>query len=255
MRVFKGLEELPPLKKAVVTVGSFDGVHCGHRAIIDRLKALARETGGETVLVTFWPHPRKVLDPDTTHFRLLNSLREKEYLLEQAGIDNLVVIPFTREFSRTSSRSFAGDILHGKLKAETVVVGYNHHFGRDRRGDFDSLRAAGREKGFRVCEIPKQDVDHEKISSTVIRETLHRGDVRTAARYLGFPYFFLGRTDDEGWLQTDESLKLVPPAGRYRVRLGAGGDAPLSTATIGERGIFLPEAPAGDAFVAFLDRL
>lgn len=219
MKIHHGIDSLAPIKNPVVTVGAFDGVHHGHRVIIDRLKKIASEVKGETVVLTFYPHPRKTLNLDMTGFRLLNSLCEKEYLLKEAGIDHLVEIAFTPEFSRISSRDFVEKILCGKLGAKVVVVGYNHHFGHQRQGDFQFLYQMGKERNFEVFEIPRQDIENEKISSTVIRNALRRGDLQTANACLGRPYFFISEIAASGMLAVEESLKLIPPCGKYRVEV------------------------------------
>ena len=139
MRVFRSAEGLPPIKFPVVTVGSYDGVHFGHRALLEQVKTMADEAGGESVVVTFWPHPRRVL-PDGGGVKLLNTLDEKLWLLREAGIDDVVVLPFTAEFARMSSDDFVREILVGKIGMKRFVVGYNHRFGSGQQGDFASLQ-------------------------------------------------------------------------------------------------------------------
>lgn len=219
MIIHKKPEKALAVKNAVVTIGSFDGVHFGHRAIIDSLKAKAEETGGETVIVTLFPHPRKVLNLDTANFRLLNSLEEKEFLIERCGVGHLVELEFTEAFSRISYEDFVKEVLVGQLHAKAVVVGYNHHFGHNRDGNFQKLQRLGLQAGFDVIEIPKHDIDKEKISSTTIRAALQRGDIETANKFLEYPYFFFSPIDTEGFLQITESLKLVPPKGKYQVEI------------------------------------
>ena len=166
MKIFKNFDEAESIHNAVVTTGSFDGVHIGHKVILQRLKKLADETGGETVLITFHPHPRKVLYPDTAgkDLYLINSQREKIELLEKAGLDNLIIVDFTVEFSKITSVDFVKNILLNKVHARKIVIGFNHHFGHNREGDYEELRKLGIEYGFDVEEIPEQDIQNETVS-------------------------------------------------------------------------------------------
>lgn len=202
------------LPSPVVTTGSFDGVHIGHRAIIERLESIARDIGGTVTLITLYPHPRKVLGLDNEGFYLLSSLEEKERLLEAAGIEVLVELEFTPQFGMLSSDDFVRKIVHGIIGARHVIVGYNHHFGHDRKGDYHSLAAMGRELGFGVSELDKQDMEGEKVSSTTVREALLRGDIATATAYMGHPYLFIGQVD-KGVMSVSDPLKLMPPPGYY----------------------------------------
>lgn len=228
MKVFRNIEEIEGIRNPVVTTGSFDGVHLGHLAIIKRINRLARETGGESVLITFFPHPRKVLYPETIgkDLQLINSQREKISLLEKTGLNNLVIIPFTKAFSQTSSQEFIEKILVKRIHANVVVVGFNHHFGHNREGDFDSLHKLGDTHGFKVELIPEQELHNETISSTKIRKALHKGDIQKANAYLGYRYRIKGdaRTllpetypQHQNWyeLALEEDCKLVPPNGLY----------------------------------------
>ena len=169
MRVFHGIDHLPAFHRPAATVGSFDGVHGGHDELLSAVCRFARERGGESIVVTFAPHPRIVLEKQTD-LRLLTTLDEKAYLLERAGIDNLVVIPFTREFSRTSSVDFIQRDLVGKLGIETLVMGYNHHFGHNKEGDYGSLHASERPE-LQLCRIDPFDVGGKKVGT-------HSGAVR-----------------------------------------------------------------------------
>ena len=214
------------IRNAVVTVGSFDGVHAGHRIILRSLRERAAACGGESVLITFHPHPRKVLGLDTEHFRLLNTLPEKEYLLAQCGVDHLLEIEFTPEFSRMDSETFVRDFLCARMDVKHIVIGYNHHFGHNREGGFEQLQRLCGECGFGVSEIPEHDIAHEKISSTVIRNALAEGDMRTATRYLLEPYFFFAPVDEDGYLVVTDEMKLIPPPGHYRVRVEDDYSAP-----------------------------
>ena len=177
----------------MVTTGSFDGVHVGHRTIINRLRTIASETDGVSVLVTFYPHPRKILYPNTQgkDLQMINTQREKIYLLEKAGLDHLVIIPFSIEFSKTTSVDFIRKILVAKLHASCVVVGFNHHFGHNREGDYDYLHELGKYYNFSVEEIPEQDIHNEFVSSTKIRKAILEGNIQRANAYLDHEYFFI----------------------------------------------------------------
>lgn len=221
MRVFRGFDGLPAFRAPVVTVGSYDGVHRGHRVLLDAVMRLAAEKGGESVVVTFSPHPREVLDP--AGVKLLNTLPEKVALLESAGIDNLIVVPFDREFSRTPYESFIGDYLVGKVGMKTYVAGYNHHFGAGKQGGPESMSQMAADMGFEYHRIPRCDVGDERVSSTVVRECISRGDMAKAAQLLGYAYFSVGTMTCDGLFVPASSAKLLPPAGVYGVSVNVGG--------------------------------
>ena len=218
MRVFYGFDALPHFVRPTVTVGSYDGVHSGHLALLRTVAGRARAQGGESVVLTFEPHPRVTLGR-ADGLRLLTSLEEKIYLLDRFGIDNLIVIPFDRAFSRIPSESFVKDYLIGKVGVKNLVVGFNHRFGHDKEGDYRLLNGLHDEFGFRVTEIEKQDVDAEKVSSTVIRRLIERGEMNKAARMLSHPYLLAGDVDCAGHIASGEALKLLPPPGEYPVRI------------------------------------
>lgn len=236
MRVFHSIAEAAgKLTRAVVTTGSFDGVHIGHKIIIDRLNEIAREIGGESVLITFHPHPRKVLYPEQTDLKLINSQEEKTELLRKTGLANLIVIPFSVEFSKTTSHDFVSDILIGQLRAKVVVIGHNHHFGHNRQGDYSYLHALSRELGFMVEEIPLKDIENETVSSTKIRKALMEGNIQRANAYLDHQYIIRGDlvTGSDPFLIPDfptigirieEAEKLIPPPGIYATNLLVGSD-------------------------------
>ena len=185
MRVFYGFDALPHFVRPTVTVGSYDGVHSGHLALLRTVAGRARAQGGESVVLTFEPHPRVTLGR-ADGLRLLTSLEEKIYLLGQQGIDNLIVIPFDKAFSALAPDTFIRDYLVGRIGAETLVVGFNHRFGRDKQGSYDYLGSHG--FGLEVVEVGECDVDAEKVSSTVIRRLVAQGDMARAARLLSHPY-------------------------------------------------------------------
>jgi riboflavin kinase/FMN adenylyltransferase len=234
MIIHRGLDDLQPIANAVVTSGTFDGVHRGHQTILARLTEVAKTSGGESVLITYWPHPRTVVSNDGQELKLLTTLEEKIDLLDQAGVDHLVVIPFTRDFSQLSSEEFIRQILIDKIGTQKLVIGYDHRFGRDREGGFDYIQAHQSEYGFAVEEIPRQDVEAVGVSSSKIRNALNEGNVHTANLFLGRPYNLtgtivkgrqLGRTIGfpTANLQVDDPAKLVPANGVYAVDVRYGG--------------------------------
>lgn len=236
MKIHYGLDNIGHIKNPVVTTGSFDGVHVGHKTILNRLNEIASSINGESVLITFHPHPRKVLFPDTAgkNLLLINSQAEKIELLSKTGIDHLIIIEFTREFSEVSSIDFIRNILVGKLRSKKVVIGFNHHFGHNREGDFEYLYELGQYYGFGVEEIPEQDIQKETVSSTLIRKALLEGKIQRANAYLDHLFIIIGnlsRGSDsckELGLETyrlplTEDCKLVPPDGVYAISLLCSG--------------------------------
>lgn len=233
MRIFRSFEEASVINAPVVTTGTFDGVHIGHRTIINRLKKLAADHGGESVLITFHPHPRIVLYPESAGkgLKLICSQEEKIELLRKAGLDNIIIIEFTREFSRITSEEFVRDILCGILRSRVIVVGHNHHFGFNQEGDYRRLWEWRDKYGFKAEEIPMQEVQHETVSSTRIREALTEGYIQRANAYLDHFYLIIGRAvkDDPGLSQkvpliripVTDVTKLVPAPGLYAVSCAA----------------------------------
>ncbi len=230
MKVYTNINDFIGVKNPIVTTGTFDGVHLGHQKIIKRLKDLAKEETGETVLLTFYPHPRMVLFPDDNELQLINTQAEKIELLEHYGIDHLIIYPFTKEFSRLSSVEFVRNILVNTIKTKRLVIGYNHHFGRNREGSFEHLKEYGPLYGFEVEEIPAKDIDSIEISSTKIRNALLSGDVTTANTYLGHDFSIsgkviqgkqLGRTIGypTANIQLQDKYKIVPADGVYAVKV------------------------------------
>ena len=230
MKIFHNFDDVGEIRNAVVTTGSFDGVHIGHKVILQRLKKLAAEIGGETVLITFHPHPRKVLYPETAGkgLFLINSQREKINLLQKAGLDNLIIVEFTLEFSKITSIDFVRNILLNKLHSRTIVIGFNHHFGHNREGDYEELRKLGSTNGSEVEEIPEQDIHNESVSSTKIRKAIQEGTIQKANAYLDHQYIMMGylskssqALEDIGFpcysMAIEEDTKLVPPNGVYAV--------------------------------------
>jgi riboflavin kinase / FMN adenylyltransferase len=230
MQVHRSLEGLPDFHHPVLTLGTFDGVHMGHRRILQRVRQIADEQGGEAVLLTFFPHPRLVLNPEDNSLKLLSTLEEKAELLEVQGIDHLVVLPFDAQFARMAAEDFVRDVLLQSLRMESLVVGYDHRFGTGRTGDFQLLCDMAKIHGFHVEEIPAAWVDDVRVSSTKVRNALLAGEVSEAARWLGYAYSFegmvvhgrkLGR--ELGYptanIEPLESLKLIPGIGVYAVEV------------------------------------
>lgn len=218
MRIFRGFDNLPDFRCGVATIGSFDGVHCGHRTLLDRVRNIAEEVGGESIILTFDPHPRITLGK-ADNLRLLSSTEEKMHLLEAEGIDNVIIIPFTEEFSKLSPTEFLQSLLIEKVGIGHLVVGYNHHFGHNKAGDFDFLTCNN--AGIKVERVNQHRVESDKVSSTVIRNTIERGDMDQAARLLGHPYIIIGKYAADGLVvHPEQEYKQLPPAGEYLVRVG-----------------------------------
>lgn len=191
MKIHEGIESFPKLRFPVVTSGTFDGVHIGHQKILSRVIELARAHSGETVLLTFWPHPRFILGKDQD-LKLLSTFEEKASYLRKMSIDHLVKIPFTKAFSQFSSETFIRNILVDKIGTKKLVIGYDHRFGKNREGSFEHLKANEAVYGFQVEEIPRQDIDDVGVSSTKIRKALDEGDIAIANEYLGRAYSLAG---------------------------------------------------------------
>ncbi|SOD78973.1 bifunctional riboflavin kinase/FAD synthetase [Spirosoma fluviale] len=246
MIIYRGLDDIQPLPNAVVTSGTFDGVHRGHQIILSRLTEVAQASGGESVLITYWPHPRTVVSNDSQNLKLLTTLDEKIELLDQAGVEHLVVIPFTRSFSELTSEEYIRQILLDKIGTKKLVIGYDHRFGRDREGGFDYIQAHQSEYGFEVEEIPRQDVEAVGVSSSKIRAALNEGNVHTANLFLGRPYNLtgtivkgrqLGRTIGfpTANMQVDDPSKLIPANGVYAVDVEYAGQTLGGMLNIGFR--------------------
>jgi len=235
MKIFRSFEEVHKILNPVVTTGSFDGVHIGHKTILNRLRMLAEKYSGESVLITFDPHPRKVLYPDTAgkDLKLINSQEEKLDLLEKAGLENVIIVEFTREFSKITSEEFVKDFLHGFLHAKVVVVGFNHHFGFNKEGDYKQLWAWQGKYHFEAEEIPEQEVYHETVSSTKIRQAINEGYIQRANAYLDHYYIIKGQPEHYNIEDTfglpslfkipiTEECKILPSQGIYAVSVESG---------------------------------
>ena len=245
MKVTYGLNNFKTISCAVATTGTFDGVHLGHRKILNQLVAKAKKVGGESVLLTFSPHPRIVLQPDV-ELELLSSENEKISLLEKTGIDHLIIHPFTREFSRTQSLDFVREFLVNKIGVKHLVIGYDHHFGRNREGSFDHLKEFGPIYGFEVEEIAAFDIDQVNVSSTKIRNALAEGNIELANMYLGAPYSISGRVIKGNQIgrtigfptaniECNFMQKLLPADGVYAGKLHVNGHTYNAMANLGSR--------------------
>jgi riboflavin kinase/FMN adenylyltransferase len=238
IQVHKDLGQLPAFKKAVVTIGTFDGVHSGHRQIIKLLKQEAASIGGETVIITFHPHPRKIVYKGQSNIKTINTLDEKIELLNEIGIEHLAVAAFTDEFANQSAEEYVENFLVKKFHPETIIIGYDHKFGRNRSGDYSLLEKMGEKYNYRVKEIPEHVLNEITISSTKIREALIKSDIDTANNFLGYKYFFEGKVVEGkkigrmiGYptanLFIEDEEKLVPGNGIYAVELKVGETAEL----------------------------
>lgn len=246
MKIYEGLKDLPEIPYPVVTSGTFDGVHLGHQKILQRIKEIAKENGGETVLLTFWPHPRLVLYPNEHKLRLLSTFEEKAKLLREFGIDHLISIPFTKEFSQLSSKEFIESVLVDKIKTKKLVIGYDHRFGKNREGSFDYLQENCESFRFELEEISRQDVDDIGISSTKIRDALKTGNVSTASKYLGRDYELNGlviKGEQIGRsigfptanIHVPNDYKLIPKDGVYAIHVTVNGKIYKAMLNIGNR--------------------
>ena len=188
MKVYHDIKDFRKIPNAIVTIGTFDGVHLGHQAVFKQMVDKARQIGGETVVITFFPHPRIVISPNDNRLRLITSQEDKIEHLRRSNIDNLIIINFTKEFSHTSSEDFIKDYVVRYIQPAILVIGYDHHFGSNRSGDFDTLSKLGMEFHFAVEKINEQDIEDITISSTKIRSALQKGDIKLANKLLGYSY-------------------------------------------------------------------
>ncbi len=236
MQVHRDINNLPSFKNSVITIGTFDGVHTGHLQIINQLKKEATEIHGESVIITFHPHPRLIVNAKShaqshhEEIKLLNTLDEKIRLLQSNGIDHLIIVPFTFQFSEQSAEEYIRDFLVTTFHPHTIIIGYDHHFGKDRGGNYKLLEAYQAKYNYQVKEIPEHILHHVKISSTKIRHSLSEGDIDTANEALGYAYFFEGKVVEGDKLGrqlgyptaniivTDKS-KLIPCNGVYAVKV------------------------------------
>jgi riboflavin kinase/FMN adenylyltransferase len=230
VKVYRDFEEVGDIPNAVLTIGTFDGVHLGHQKIIERLKAEAKKVNGETVLFTFFPHPRMVIDPTNHGLKLIQTQVEKIENLERLGLDHLIIFPFTKSFSNLTADEFVKDYLVNKLNVKTIVVGYDHQFGKNREGTLKHLQKLSETLPFKVIEIPAHEVDEINVSSTKIRKAIEIGDVQMANSYLNEPFEIsgkivkgnqIGRTIGfpTANIEIGDELKIIPAIGVYAVEI------------------------------------
>jgi riboflavin kinase / FMN adenylyltransferase len=238
VRIFKDFEAIEEIRNAVLTIGTFDGVHIGHQKILERVQEEARKINGESVLFTFYPHPKMVLFPDSHNLKLLQTQAQKIEKLRRFGLENVIVYPFTIEFSQLTAIEFVRDYLVNRLKVKKLVIGYDHQFGKNREGTLEFLKEISSIYDFEVIEIPAQDIDEVNVSSTKIRNALLMGDVDLANEYLGEPFEICGKVvkgDSIGRtigyptanIEVDSELKLIPANGVYAVQVKLNDDSIL----------------------------
>ena len=244
--MYHSLEEFHSLPHAVVTIGTFDGVHCGHLKIIQRLKELSRDQGGETVVLTFYPHPRLVLQPDDNDLKMITTLEERSRLLAGYGIDHLIIREFNTGFSRVGAVEFVRDVLVNGIGTKTLVIGHDHHFGRNREGSYRTLEELAPVYGFRLEEIPEQVVNEVAVSSTKIRKALLAGHVSEATALMGHEFSLSGQVvhgDHLGRelgfptanMEVEDRHKLIPANGIYAVQVDEGQHSWKGMLYIGNR--------------------
>ncbi len=232
-------------KPCILTIGTFDGVHLGHQKILKKLNELKQRTGLNSVILTFDPHPRKVLFPEQKDLKLITTTDEKLALLEQNGIDITVVYPFSKAFAQMDAQAYIRDILMKSLKVKHLIIGYDHKFGKNRDGDIKTLKNYSKEFNYEVEEISVQDIDHINVSSSKIREALHKGEIELANKYLGHEFFItasvvkgkqLGRTlgYPTANLQTNDADKMIPTIGVYLVNVQLDGEEFYGMLSIGK---------------------
>lgn len=228
MKIYHHLSDFSKLENAIVTIGTFDGVHFGHQKIIKQLVAKAKADHGESVILTFFPHPRMIIDPENQDLKMINTINEKAEILKDLGVDHLIITPFTRDFSNQCPDDYIKNTLVETIGTKHIIIGYDHRFGKDREGNLNDLKVAGINYGFTVEEIMEQDIHDVAVSSTKIREALLAGDVGLAADYLGYPFSIFGRVikgDKIGRtigfptanIFVEETYKLIPGDGIYAV--------------------------------------
>jgi len=246
LRIFNDLNTISEIPNPVVTIGTFDGVHLGHQKILQTLLDEAKGVDGESVLLTFYPHPRMILFPESHGMKLLQTQAEKMEKLSEYGLQNLIIYPFSFDFSRLTALEFVRDILVDKLHVRKIVIGYDHQFGKNREGNIDYLKDIAEMYEFEVIEIPAQDIDEVNVSSTKIRDALLKGDVERASVFLGRPYELsgkvvrgraLGRTIGfpTANIDVNSDLKLVPGIGVYAVEVDVNDQVHRGMLNIGKR--------------------
>lgn len=233
MKIYRNIKDFK-VENSAVTIGTFDGVHLGHIQIFNKLKQKAKELNSESVVVTFWPHPRFVLGKSSENIKMINTLDEKIKLIGEQGIDNLIIIPFTKSFAKLTSCEFIEEYLHKKIHIKALIVGYDHHFGKNRDGGFEVLKSCAIQYNFSIDKVEPYIVNNEIISSTLIRKAIIDGDLEKANKYLSKKYFFSGKVIDgkkigrdlgfpTANIQVSENYKLIPACGVYAVETEING--------------------------------
>jgi riboflavin kinase / FMN adenylyltransferase len=246
VEIYQHIDEFSGVKNPIVTIGTFDGVHLGHQKIFELMKRDAEKHDGETVVITFYPHPRLVLHSDSKNLKFINTQKRKIELLERSGVDHLIIINFTREFSRMNSATFIKEYLVDKIKTKKLIIGYDHHFGKNRLGDFSTLYDLGHRHGFAVEKLAVQNVENVAISSTKIRKALNEGKIKKANLLLGYEYSItgvvvtgnkIGRTIGfpTANIDLEDEYKLVTANGVYACRVKYEGKVYLGMGNIGVR--------------------
>lgn len=239
MNIYNSTDKIPAFQNAVITIGTFDGVHNGHVQIIQQLVAEAKAISGTPIVITFYPHPRKVLQPSGKGVMELNTPDEKFALLHKNGIEHIVIVPFNEVFANMSAHSFIQDFIVHHFHPHTIIIGYDHRFGKNREGNYQLLLKEADKFGFRVKEIPEQIIQNNTISSTKIRASLLSGNIQAANSLLGYSYFFSGtvvkgnqkgRTIDfpTANLEPTSTLKLIPNHGVYAVKVKIEGSETIN---------------------------
>lgn len=233
MKIYHHISELSNLSNSIVTIGTFDGVHLGHQKIIQRLGEIKHKLGGEIVLFTFDPHPRKVLFPDQKDLKLITTTDEKCHLLKNLGVDHVLVYPFTKEFAQMNASNYISDIIVSALKTKHLVIGYDHRFGANREGSIHTLKTFAEIYKYDLEEIPAEEINQLNISSTRIRKAVDDGDIKTANEFLGYHFFISGRVIKGKQLGRtigyptaniliEDADKLLPKLGVYAVNVIIG---------------------------------
>ena len=246
MKIYNNFSDFVKVPNAIVTIGTFDGVHLGHQAILKDMVKTAKEIGGETVVITFYPHPRQVLNINAANLRFITTQEEKLQLLEKSGVDNVVVVNFTKEFSRVSSEDFIRDYIIEHINPVKLVIGYDHHFGNNRMGDFSLLSEMQNKYNFKVQRIEAHDVENIAVSSTKIRHSLQQGDVNRANALLGYQFSYIGKVvsgnkigREIGYrtanIEVEREYRLIETSGVYATYVDYEGKEYKSMTYIGKK--------------------
>lgn len=263
MKIFRDIHNIA-IKNPVATIGIFDGVHLAHQAIIRQLKKKAEEVSGESVIITLWPHPRVVLDPPDNSIQLINSLEEKIVKLEESGVENLIILPFDKNFAATGFNIFIKEYLVQKLNIHHLVIGFNHHFGKNREGNYESLQVLAKDIGFELSRVEPFIMHGDKVSSSQIRKLIIKGEIKTASEFLGYPFFIAGKVipgkkvgRSLGFptanIAVTDSHKIIPKNGVYAVDAEIEGKTYPGMMNIGCRPTVDIECPQSSLEVNLFD--